>query len=261
MSLDPNLESRAPEIALQFSRFAPYYDKFMKKYVNYRSWVQYLLRIFRRYQVKPKLLLDVACGTGIPTIILARQGYRLIGVDRSETMLNVLRAKSDRMGQNLRLIQADMRDFTAPEPADVAYSLYDSVNYLLTPDDLKKCFHAVARNLKPNGLWVFDMNTIFGLATQWGDGNAVREVGDIYSVWQTRFDPDTNISVLHLTFYVLEEGKRMRYDEIHEERGYRLGEIEQCLAVAGFRQCDFYHHGSFAPPQPTTSRLMIVARK
>jgi SAM-dependent methyltransferase len=282
----PNAQPPTPdfpasgEIAVQFSRFAPYYDRFMHKYVNYKGWANYVLRIFRHYQVKPNVLLDLACGSGIPTMLLARESYRIYGVDRSETMLDILRKKvtdkfrvsgfenSELRTRNSELssptvipILADMREFSLPEPVDAAISLYDSVNYLLATDDLARCFRNVYRSLKPDGIFVFDMNTIFGLATYWGDRTSVREVEDIYSIWATSFDSDTRISTLHLTFYVTENGQLIRYDEIHEERGYQIEEIEANLVAAGFHKPDFYQHSTFQPPGATTTRLMIVARK
>jgi ubiquinone/menaquinone biosynthesis C-methylase UbiE len=253
------LPGSGPEISVQFARFAPYYDRFMVRYVNYPSWVRYVQRLFARHHRKPKLILDVACGSGLPTMLFARQGYRIIGVDRSEAMLKILQ---DKIGDlDIRTIHSDIRDFELPEPADAAVSLYDSINYLLTPDDMKRCFQAVYRNLMPNGIFIFDMNTIYGLAAFWGNRTTVRDVEDIHTIWHTTYDVDTHISILHLTFYVSESKHLVRYDEIHEERGYRIGEIESCLRAAGFRKADFYQHGGFGPPGPEATRIMIVAEK
>jgi SAM-dependent methyltransferase len=254
-----NGEPLVPSTAVQFARFAPYYDKFMARYVNYRSWAQYVLKLFRHYRVRPELVLDLACGTGVPTLLLARAGYRVIGVDRSEAMLAVLRSKVGSFP--ISVLQADMRDFRLPEPADAAISLYDSINYLLTRDDLERCFRAVSRNLKPGSLFIFDMNTAFGLATYWGNRTTVREVGDIHSIWRTHFDAETGISSLHLTFQVTEGGTRVRYDEVHEERGYATEEVTRSLQSAGFDRPDIYDHGTLRPPSPTASRVMFVARK
>ena len=255
---------RRPDLQLtrpgdgEFDGVADFYDHLMRA-VPYDDWVDYVEALLERWDHQPRLVLDLACGTGVPTVLLARAGYQLVGVDRSEAMLAVLRRKIARYP--VQVLQADMRDFVLPEPADAAISLYDSVNYLLTPDDLGRCFQAVSRNLKPGGLFVFDMNTVFGLANYWGDRTSVREVEDIYSVWQTRYDPDTGVSSLHLTFYVHEGAARVRYDEIHEERGYQYEEVERLLRVAGFGLSDFYKHGTLEPPSATTSRIMVVARK
>lgn len=234
----------------------------MSKYVDYPAWVNYVRRIFRHYGCQPRLILDLACGSGVPTLLLAREGYRLIAVDRSEAMLDVLAAKVNDF--DIRLVHSDIRDFTLPEPVDAAICLYDSLNYLLTADDLTSCFRAVFRSLKSDGAFVFDLNTVYGLATYWGDRQTVRDVEDIHSVWDTSYDPETGVSSLRLTFSVRPKRRNQPapvYVEIHEERGYTIPEIGACLQQAGFQRSDFYQHGTFQPPGPTTTRMMVVARQ
>lgn len=248
-------------MAAPFSRFARYYDRFMTKFVDYPEWVNYVERIFKRFQVTPKRLLDVACGSGIPTILLAKRGYRLIGVDRSKEMLEVLLKK--RGGLPIEAICADIRNFALAEPVDAAISLYDSINYLLTEDDLRRCFGCVYRALISGGVFVFDMNTIYGLAEFWGTRTMSRETPEITSIWQNRFDPETRVSTLHLVFGEKEpDGTfREKFEEIHEERAYTENEVRRALEAAGFAESHFYHHGSFLPVGPRTTRMMVVARK
>ncbi|MEO0071210.1 MAG: methyltransferase domain-containing protein [candidate division WOR-3 bacterium] len=248
-------------MAAPFSRFARHYDQFMTKYVDYPGWVNYVERIFKRFRVAPKRILDVACGTGIPTIILAKKGYHLIGVDRSREMLEVLLEK--RKGLPIEVICADIRNFTLPEPVDAAISLYDSINYLLTEEDLRRCFSCVYQALIPDGIFAFDMNTVYGLAEFWGTRTMNRDTPEITSVWQNRFDPETRVSTLHLLFKEkLPDGTfGESFEEIHEERAYTADEVRRALTAAGFTECHFYHHGSFLPVGARTTRMMIVARR
>lgn len=243
-----------------FARFHRHYDAFMVKYVDYKSWVDYVERVFGRFKAEPKTILDIACGTGIPTLLLAKHGYRMTGVDRSPEMLAMLEAKKDDLP--ITTIRADIRDFSVPEPLDAAISLYDSINYLLTEDDLVQCFECARRALVPGGLFVFDMNTYYGLAEHWGTRTTVRETGDIYSIWQNSWDAENRVSTLHLTFWEQprpgETGPK--FEEIHQERAYHKDEVERCLRHAGFREVHFYQHGMFIPPGPLTTRMMIAAR-
>jgi SAM-dependent methyltransferase len=258
-----------------FVRFATHYDKFMWKYVDYKGWVDYVERVFRHYRQIVHTVLDVACGTGIPSILLARRGYRVVGVDRSPEMLAVL--ESNRGDLPISTVRSDIRDFALPEPADAAISLYDSINYLLVEEDLVRCFTSVRRALKPGALFVFDMNTLYGLAEYWGTRSTPREVGGIYSIWQNQWDPDTRVSTLHLTFWETERdreleqrmtheearqtgGRAHRFEEIHQERAYTEDEVRRALRAAGFEKVDIYQHGSFSPPGPMTTRMMVVAR-
>lgn len=249
-----------PEKTEQFARFARHYDRFMWHFVDYRGWVDYVEAIFRHYRLIPHTLLDVACGTGIPTILLARRGYRLTGVDRSAAMLAVLAAGRGELP--ITTVQADMRNFTVEFPHDAAISLYDSVNYLLTEADLVSCFRCVRQALRPGGLFAFDMNTIYGLAEFWGTRTTTRDVGPVRSVWENRWDARERISTLRLIFWEeVEAGKPgPRFEEVHQERGYSEAELRRALAAAGFGRVDIYQHGGFTPPGPATMRIMVVAQ-
>jgi SAM-dependent methyltransferase len=247
-------------MAAPFSRFARFYDRFMEQLVDYPQWVDYVERIFNRFcRRQPRVILDLACGTGIPSILFARRGYQVIGVDRSAEMLAVLEAKKGDLP--IKLIKADIRDFTLPEPVHAAFSLYDSINYLLTEEDLIRCFRCVRRALMPDGLFVFDMNTVYGLKRQWGTRTLTRENDQIISIWQCRFDRRTMISHLHLEFWEkLPDGTTgPGYQEEHRERAYTTGEVRSALHEAGFNRIRFFHHGTLLPVSPFSVRMMVVA--
>ena len=243
-----------------FEEFARHYDRFMLRYVDYRAWVDYVERIFRKHKAEPKTILDLACGTGIPTVILARRGYSVIGVDRSPRMLEALQGKIH--GLPIATLQAEMTDFRLESPVDAAISLYDSVNYLLTEDELVRCFACVRRALSPGGLFVFDMNTVYSLSTFWGTRVSERQVGPIRSVWQNVYDEATRVSTLHITFWedAGDGTEPVEYEEVHRERAYTLDEVRRSLGAAGFDEVRFFNHGSFLPVGPLTTRMMVVAR-
>jgi SAM-dependent methyltransferase len=269
------VEAPDREIAVQFSRFAPYYDRFMHKYVNYKGWANYVLRIFRHYQVKPKVLLDLACGSGIPTMLLAREGYRIYGVDRSETMLDILRGKIGDRGSGTNAqhptpdtrspavipILADMREFSLPEPVDAAISLYDSINYLLAIEDVEKTFACAFRQLASGGAFIFDMNTEYSLREIWGSRTMRRNEGGVVSVWKNEFDPATGICTLFLSWFTREDGAKKEHSEIHREKAYKEEEIRSALEKAGFGKVSIYAHPTFQPPFELTPRIMVVALK
>lgn len=248
-------------MAVPFSRFARFYDRFMEKLVDYPAWVDYVERIFERFRRGPKKILDLACGTGIPTILFARRGYQVTGIERSEEMLAVLKEKIDDLP--IKIINADIRCFSVPEPADAAISLYDSINYLLTEEDLIRCFLCVYKALVPEGIMVFDMNTVYGLEKQWGNQTFTRENEELVSIWQCHFDPKTMISTLHLVFWEkLPDGTTgEKYEEVHQERAYTVKEVKEALKRAGFSRTRFFHHGMFIPVSPFSVRMMVVAEK
>lgn len=253
----PDIE---PAGNVPFTDFARYYDRFMNHYVDYRSWVDYVARIFGKFKVEPKTVLDLACGTGIPTVLMARRGYEMFGVDRAPAMLDVLRSKTADLP--IRTVEADMTDFTLPGPVDATISLYDSINYLLREEQLLACFKCVRRALRPGGLFVFDVNTIYSLAVFWGERLTPRDAGGIRSIWENSYDPATNTSTLNLTFWEPAEAgsNPVRYHETHHERAYSRHELKRNLKAAGFGRVQFYTHGGFLPVGPLTVRMMVVAR-
>ena len=69
-----------------YETLSAYYDRFTDD-VGYADWADFFERLFAREGMQPKLVLDLACGTGSLTKILADRGYEMIGVDQSEDML------------------------------------------------------------------------------------------------------------------------------------------------------------------------------
>lgn len=241
----------------QFQGFAKYYDMFMLRLVNYSAWVDYIIKIFNNYHYYPKSILDIACGTGIPSLIFAKKGYQVVGVDRSLEMLEVFRKKIIGTNYNIQIVHADIRSFSVSEKLDAAVSLYDSINYLLTEDDLLACFRCVANSLKPNGIFAFDMNTIYCLENFWDNQETTRRIGEVYSIWRNSYDQANQISTLKLTVYT---DNGLMFEETHQERGYSETVLKNLLEKAGFTEINIYAHQTFLPSTESTLRIMVVGR-
>jgi len=245
-----------------FTEIAPYYDRLMS-FVNYRSWVNYIERIIQMHNIEEKVILDIACGTGICIELWLDKGYDVIGLDASEQMLEMCRKRlSPKLFKEgrVRLIKGDLRNFSLNEAVPVITCLYDSLNYLLTPEELLSCFKAVHYNLKDNGVFIFDMNTIHALQVEWGNQTFERRDGPIYSIWDNTFNPETRISTLRLTLNVYEDGKTLTIKEMHQERAYPIDEISSLIKTAGF-DITFYRHLTFNQASEFDTRIMGIARK
>ncbi len=262
---------------MPFGEIAPYYDILMKR-INYSGWVRYLGEIFERFRIKPRKILDLACGTGVPTLLLARQGYEIIGLDNSEEMLKVAQKKAECRIPNSKFripkwVLGDMRDFKIPERVDVVISLFDSLNYLLEEEDLRKAYSSVLNVLEEGGYFIFDMNTNFGFSQYWSKGSEVREEDGLLSIWRNNYNRERKIARLELTLFVqspsyppLIKGDKggliyRRMDEVHEERGYPPKEIERLLKEAGFQEIHIFKHLQFQRSTRSTNRVMVVAKK
>ena len=127
--------------------------------VPYRKWGQYLNSILREYGVSDGLVLDLGCGTGSMTEILADFGYDMIGVDNSEEMLEIAAEKKLHSGHDILYLHQDMREFELYGTVRAVVSVCDVLNYITEPKDLERVFYWVNNYLDPGGIFFFDFNT------------------------------------------------------------------------------------------------------
>ncbi len=241
-----------------FSRVADYYDTLMKG-IDYSDWVNYTIELFKHFDHKPKRVLDLACGTGTATLELARSGFEVTALDSSPRMLEIFKRKKG--AQKIEIIQADMRGFRLQHPVDAVTCFFDSINYLTDERELKRCFRCVYEALAEKGIFLFDMNTIYGLSKVWGTNTLIREIDNIYSVWRAVYDASKHISTLCLTLFVGDGKFYRRVEEMHQERAYPTEKIEEFLLEAGFSTVNIFAHMTTSIFLDINSRVMIAAEK
>jgi SAM-dependent methyltransferase len=211
-------------------------------------------------------IVDVACGTGIAAAQFAQAGYRVTGVDRSPHMLAQARQRAAEAGlqQKVTFIEADMRDFALDQPADLATCMYDSLNYLLEETDLAAAFRCAAAALRHGGLYILDMNTLFGLAEGWGSRDFIhRDTDDQFIVGRTRWDYETSTNTLVFHGFVRRGELWERFTETHVERGYPMAKIGALLEQVGLRVLTLYdaHPEGAGEPGPEMGRVLVVAQR
>ena len=91
-----------------YTSFAAVYDTFMDN-VPYEEWGEYIHGMLCKYGVEGGLVLDLGCGTGTMTEILAGYGYDMTGVDNSEDMLELAMEKRIKSGYDILYLLQDMR--------------------------------------------------------------------------------------------------------------------------------------------------------
>ena len=90
-----------------YTGFAAVYDTFMDN-IPYEEWCEYLTGLLKEQGVTEGLLLDLGCGTGSLTELLADAGYDMIGVDNSEEMLELALEKKEQSGKDILYLCQDM---------------------------------------------------------------------------------------------------------------------------------------------------------
>ncbi|MFP5501606.1 MAG: class I SAM-dependent methyltransferase [Candidatus Sericytochromatia bacterium] len=223
--------------------------------------VGYLLEMLALRRLKPRRVLDLACGTGAAAVAMAKRRFEVTGVDGSEAMLLRARERAARWGVNVDWRQANLPELELAGPYDLATCFYDSLNHLTDPQDLLKTFFAVRRALAPGGHFFFDMNTDYALRQVWGAAEDSHLEPDYARFWRSRFDPETGLATLEATYFVQEEGDRFRrLDVTHHARGYDPEQVEEALTAAGFELVEAYECLSFMPATPETYRVAYLAR-
>lgn len=255
-----------------YGAIARVYDR-LNKEIDYAAWADFLEACFDRYlPARPSLVLDLACGTGSMTLALAARGYDMIGVDGSAEMLSVAYERNAGKYPVLWLEQ-DLRSFELYGTVGAVTCCLDSLNYLLTPEDLARCFSAVHNYLDPDGLFLFDMNTPYKFRTVYADNAYVLEEElpapegsdespvSVYCGWQNFFDPESGICDFDLTLFEEQEnGSYRRSDEHQQERCYRMEEISDALRSARMELLGIFSDFSFRPANEQTERWYFVAR-
>lgn len=229
--------------------------------IDYAAVCDYLESLLQRLGRKPRELLDLACGTGSVSILLAQRGYRVLGADISEEMLTVAAQKAANLPCTPPyFIRQPMQRLTLPQPVDAVVCLLDSLNYLDEPSDCRETFRRVFRALRPNGVFLFDINTPTKLRAL--DGQVfLDENDDSYCVWRADFDGEENRCYYGMDLFRRRGALWERSFEQHCEYAYDPTELTQWLTEAGFCEVRLFGDRSLGAPARDEQRIYFAALK
>ena len=159
-----------------YTSFASVYDIFMDN-VPYEEWGEYLRGLLKEYGAESGLVVDLGCGTGAMTEILAGYGYDMIGVDNSEDMLELAMDKKIASGHDILYLLQDMREFELYGTVRAAVSVCDSVNYITEPEELTEVFRLVNNYLDPGGVFILILTQIINTGRYSGSRRSRRTAG------------------------------------------------------------------------------------
>jgi len=242
-----------------FARIAPHYDLLMAA-VPYHMWGDYVAQLAelagRPIRAGEKLL-DLATGTGSVALQFAARGCLVTGIDRSEPMLAQARRKAAERGLDIRFLCYDLCSFQLPAEFDHALCLYDSLNYLLDPSFVKQAFVNMQGSLKPQGVFIFDVNTVHALEAELFTQRSHPGAAVEYR-WKSKYDPRSRISYIRMSFRIPATGEQ--FSVIHRQRAYTDEELRSLLHHAGFEHVTAYKAYTISPPGPQSDRVFYVAR-
>ena len=208
------------------------------------------------------LVLDLGCGTGTLTELLAQKGYDMIGVDYSQEMLNIAMNKKEASGFEILYLCQDMRELDLYSTVGTVISACDSVNYLLEEEDVVETFHLINNYLYPGGVFIFDFNTVYKYEQVIGDTTIAENREDCSFIWDNFYHEEECINEYDLTIFVKEEGELFRkFMETHYQRGYTLEEMVAFVKKAGMEFVKAIDADTHDEPTDTSERIYIIARE
>lgn len=244
-----------------YTGFAAVYDMFMDN-IPYEEWCEYLTDILKDYGVEDGLVLDLGCGTGKLTRLLAGKGYDMIGVDLSEEMLEIAMEHQAIEGGEILYLLQDMREFELYGTVGAVVSICDSVNYLTEYEELVQVFALVNNYLDPGGVFVFDLNTPYKYREILGEQTIAENRAEGSFIWENYFDEEDGVNEYDLTLFIREEdGRFQKFEETHYQRSYTLGEVQQAILEAGMEFVTAYDAFTKEPPKEDSERIYIVAKE
>ena len=246
-----------------YTSFAEVYDTFMDN-VPYEEWADYLEDRLKEYGIRDGLVLELGCGTGSMTELLAEKGYDMIGVDNSEDMLEIAMEKRIESGHDILYLLQNMQEFELYGTVRAIVSVCDSVNYITEPEELEEVFRLVNNYLDPKGVFLFDFNTVYKYKEVMGDTVIAEDRGECSFIWDNFYYEEERINEYDLTLFIQEDASEdlyRRYQETHYQRGYTLEEMKELVERSGLVFEAAYDAVTHEEPTEKSERIYIVARE
>jgi len=243
--------------AEQFTEVAPWYDDLMAE-VPYQNWVRYVEKLAQLHGLSPKSVLDLACGTGRVSRILAQKGYAVVGVDGSPAMIREAQSKTN---GEIPFYCQRMQELSLNQRFDLVICLFDSLNYITEPSELQAAFCRVSEHLNPEGLFIFDVNGEAAYTNNLFTQTSLGRWRKVQYVWQADYNPSTRICEVHMRFIVNENGRKREFFEVHRQRCYTVPEIQNYLQQAGLECLECLDAFTTRPATKASDRIYFVARK
>lgn len=245
-----------------YQHFNKIYDQVVNapKYLEWKNFVELELK---KIGSKPRSILDVACGTCNNSILYARDGYKVIGIDQSAGMLKYAREKFENEGLEAKLYHQSFykRDF--PETADLAICFDFSINHILSERLFVRFLKNIYGHLNPGGIFFFDLKPKADWSAKFSKYEDFTKVNEKYSyAWKMRFDEHDDDLVL-MKFILREKTAQGFRDRIenNKERIYSMEQLDKIIGKSGFKLVNIYDNFTENPPRADSKLWVYVLKK
>ena len=234
---------------------------------DYEKECDFVEAVFSEFSGKPKSVLDLGCGTGGHALILARRGYRVVGVDRSKNMLDIAKKKAKEAEISIEFLEGDIASLDLQKEFDAVISMFSVMSYQTTNIAISSACETAKKHLSTDGIFLFDCWYGPAVLTE-KPSIRVKEVRLNNKEKLIRFtEPVLNIQnhTVETQFKVwkIEDGRLIsEITESHLMRFLFPREIKYFLELAGFLEielCPFPRLGD--PLTEHDWNMAVIARK
>ncbi|MEK6898215.1 MAG: methyltransferase domain-containing protein [Nanoarchaeota archaeon] len=215
-------------------KYAGYYDLFNGG-KDYGKECDFIEEIFRRFSGMPiKSVLDLGCGTGLHDKKLSERGYNITGLDISDEMIEIARARNPLS----KFVVEDMSNFNLNKKFDAIICMFSALGYLTENKQIEEFFNSVTMHLKENGLLILDVWNGLGVIHELPTSREkTAQVGDLKIIRKSFPTLDVKNHINYVKFDVKifdNENLIDKYDENHKVRFFFPRELKKYIEDAGF---------------------------
>jgi len=238
------------------------YDTFAWIYNKYwgadsvRRFFPVLESLLLPYLPSRARILDLCCGTGQLAQALAQRGYQVAGIDGSEEMIRLARMNAP----DVEFVVEDARIFSLPAVYHAVVSTYDSLDHIMSLEELSRVFRNVYGCLQQGGVFLFDLNTEQGYKARWRSSFGIVE-DDHVCVVRTSFDEDEKVGRTAITIFRLDGVVWHRSDVTLLQRCYSEPEIRSVLERTGFTDIQTFDAQYDLGSSREVGRIFFLGRK
>lgn len=244
-----------------YSKFAWFYDRLTEN-VDYDLIGNRIDKLVSRFGGRKNILLEIGCGTGNLCEKMSSLGYDVIGVDSSQEMLSEALDKKYESGSEIQYLCQDMTELDMYGTIDVTVSVLDSINHLADVESIRKTFERVSLFAFPDGLFIFDMNTVYKHREILGNNSYIYDLDGLFCSWQNEYSSQYDSVEMFLDFFEeQEDGRYERFQESFKEIAIEEAEIDRLLKETGFEILAKYNDYSDRPVNEKTQRIVYVTKK
>ena len=245
---------------MAYNEFAYFYDE-LNSEADYDALYRYISGELQAHGIPSGILADLGCGTGDLTLMLAQAGYDVIGIDRSEEMLSVLREKADELDMTGRilLLRQDLLSLDLYGTIRAAVSTFDTYNHIGPADQFEKAIRKAAYFMEKGGVFIFDLNTPYKHQKILAGETFDIEAEDAACHWTNRYDEETGRVDIAIDIDYAETGEHFR--EAFSEYSYPLDTVCTLLRRYGLEPVKIADGEDFGPVREDSPRWIITAVK